>query len=150
LLSLTPSSNINVFALAFIITFSLVLTICNTLILRFLIFMSRFRSALAPRLDHWVQDGIFQLQRRAFEAQESGTWVNLDDEVPVTANYERLHELPVENSLALRLDVLARKSYLKKTGTNVTEETVVEVYDDESKMDGRADGHNAGAGKEKS
>jgi hypothetical protein len=106
--------------------------------------MSRFRSALAPRLDHWVQDGVFQLQRRAFEAQESGTWVNTEDEIPVTARYEMLHELPVENSLALRLDILARKSYLKKTGTNVTEETVVEVYEEEAKKEGTVDGHNAG------
>lgn len=35
-------------------------------------------------MDRWLQDGIFQLQRRAHEAQGSGTWENLSEEVPVT------------------------------------------------------------------
>jgi hypothetical protein len=85
---LTMLSNINVFALAFIIAFSVVATLCNTLILRFFIFMARFRALLAPRIDHWVQDSVYQLQRHAFEAQGQGSWQYLDEEIPITLDTE--------------------------------------------------------------
>ncbi|KAF2024892.1 hypothetical protein EK21DRAFT_20904, partial [Setomelanomma holmii] len=90
-------ANINVFALTFVTAFSLIITICNTLILRFFIFMSRFRTALAPRIDRWIQDGVYQMQRRAFEAQSQGCWVQLEQEVPITLQQEKLHELPVDS-----------------------------------------------------
>jgi hypothetical protein len=130
--SLTTSRNINVFAMVFIVTFAMVFTICNLLILRFLIFLSRFRTALAPRIDHWVQDGVFQLQRRAFEAQGSGCWIGLEKEVPITLERERLKELPVDSSLALKATDrrrLTNRAWLKRSGTNITEETLIE--DDE-------------------
>ncbi|KAF2823685.1 hypothetical protein CC86DRAFT_468717 [Ophiobolus disseminans] len=126
-------ANINVFALAFVVSFSLVITICNTLILRFFIFMTRFRAALAPRIDHWVQDGIFQLQRRAFEAQDQGRWENLEQEVPTTLQRENLHKLPVESSLVSKAadKRLAKMTKLRKVGTGTTVETVVEADEDE-------------------
>jgi hypothetical protein len=96
---LTMPSNINVFALAFIIAFSVIATLCNTLILRFFIFMARFRALLAPRIEHWVQDGVYQLQRHAFEAQGQGTWQYLDEEIPTTLNTETLRKLPIDSSL---------------------------------------------------
>ncbi|KAH7087776.1 hypothetical protein FB567DRAFT_353579 [Paraphoma chrysanthemicola] len=126
-------ANINVFALTFITAFSLIITICNTLILRFFIFMSRFRAALAPRIDRWVQDGIYQMQRRAFEAQNQGYWIQLEQEVPITMHREKLHELPVDSSLALRATDRKRsavKSRLRKTGTSVTEESLTDVQEE--------------------
>jgi hypothetical protein len=99
---LTNPSNIDVFTMTFIITFSMVVTLCNTLILRFFIFMARFRAALASRIDHWVQDGIFQLQRRAFEAQGQGCWKHIDQEIPTTIDGEKLCELRVDLSLVLK------------------------------------------------
>ncbi|KAH7386872.1 hypothetical protein DE146DRAFT_185138 [Phaeosphaeria sp. MPI-PUGE-AT-0046c] len=127
-------ANINVFALTFIIAFSVTITLINTLILRFFIFMARFRAALAPRIDHWVQDGIFQLQRRAFEAQGQGCWKNLDQEIPITLDGENLRELPVESSLVLRPGEgrrLAKWAKLRKTGTNITETTLEEGSEEE-------------------
>ncbi|KAJ4302760.1 hypothetical protein N0V90_001651 [Kalmusia sp. IMI 367209] len=88
-------ANVNVFALIFLTTFSVVITLFNILILRFCIFLSKFRAALAPRIERWVQDGIFQLQRRAFEAEDEGMWVDLEKEIPVTKRSERLKELTV-------------------------------------------------------
>jgi hypothetical protein len=122
-------SNINVFALIFVVVFTSLVTICNMLILRFFIFMSRFRAALAPRVDHWVQDGIYQLQRRAFEAQGQGCWKNLEQEVPITLDGEKLRELPVESSLALKTIESwrsPRRSRFRKNSTTITEEKLEE------------------------
>ncbi|KAF2638963.1 hypothetical protein P280DRAFT_67807 [Massarina eburnea CBS 473.64] len=88
-------ANINVFALSFIVTFATVITVFNWTVLRFFIFLSRFRRALAPRIERWVQDGIFQLQRRAFEAQGEGSWIDLEKEVPITSEREMLAQLPI-------------------------------------------------------
>jgi len=43
-----------------------------------------------------MQDGIYQLQRRAHEAQGNGTWKKLTDEVPVTSENTPLPDLPIE------------------------------------------------------
>ena len=85
----------NVFALVFLTTFASLISLFSMGVLRFCIFMARFRKALAPRIDRWVQDGVFQLQRRAFEAQDGGRWVGAEREIPVTWDRERLRELPV-------------------------------------------------------
>ncbi|KAF2004403.1 hypothetical protein P154DRAFT_560573 [Amniculicola lignicola CBS 123094] len=82
--------NINVFGLAFIITFSLFVTILDITLLRILIWLSRFKKALAPRIDDWVQEGVLQLQRRVYEAKREGTWTSLDDEIPVTEKSQLL------------------------------------------------------------
>lgn len=96
--------------------------------------MARFRAALAPRIDHWVQDGIFQLQRRAFEAQGQGCWKYLDQEIPITLDGENLRELPVESSLVLKPGEgkrFARWGKLRKTGTDITETTLEEGSEEE-------------------
>lgn len=80
------NSNINVFAFAFVITFCVVVTTLDLVLLKFLIFWHRFRGFLAPRIDAWIQDGIFQLQRRAYEGCSQGIWKRLDKEVPVTTD----------------------------------------------------------------
>ncbi|KAF2680250.1 hypothetical protein K458DRAFT_312414 [Lentithecium fluviatile CBS 122367] len=88
-------ANVNIFALVFVTTFATIITLFNLSVLRFFIFLSRFRQALAPRIDRWVQDGIFQLQRRAFEAHDEGQWTDLEKEIPITRERELLGELPV-------------------------------------------------------
>lgn len=81
------------FAFALILTFSAVVSFVNYFILRFFIFLKRFRKSLAPRLDRWVNDGIFQIQRRAFEANDSPAWTGLDKEIPTTVESAPLTEL---------------------------------------------------------
>ncbi|KAF2180391.1 hypothetical protein K469DRAFT_714765 [Zopfia rhizophila CBS 207.26] len=46
--------NINVFGLVFIVAVSSIVAILDITLLKFLVYMSRFRRALAPRLDRWV------------------------------------------------------------------------------------------------
>ena len=91
--------NFNVFGLVFIITVACVVTILDLVLLKFLVFLRRSRRGLASRLDSWIQDGVFQLQRRAFEAHGEGTWVKLDQEIPSTMKGNKLHELPLESKL---------------------------------------------------
>ena len=85
-----PTRNINVFGLAFVIATCSLITILDLIILRFLIFLKAFRKSLGPRLNGWIQDGVFQLQRRAFQASDSATWERLDEVVPVTVAYTEL------------------------------------------------------------
>ncbi|KAF2109963.1 hypothetical protein BDV96DRAFT_604439 [Lophiotrema nucula] len=88
--------NINVFGLVLITVVALLAAVIDITLLRFLIFLSRFRKALAPRIDRWIQDGVLQLQRRAYEATGQGTWTNLDADVPVTVEKSVFEELPKE------------------------------------------------------
>ncbi|CAI6342197.1 unnamed protein product [Periconia digitata] len=83
-------ANVNVFGLTFIVTSTIIFSCLNIYILRFFIFLSKSRRALAPRLDQWVNDGVFQLQRRAFEAKNQGKWTKIDSEIPVTEKEEVL------------------------------------------------------------
>jgi len=91
------SRNINVFGLAFITAVSCTFMLLDYFILRFLIYMQRFRTQLAPRIDRWIQDGALQLQRRAHEAHGYGTWNNLNKEIPTMLVIEKLPELPLES-----------------------------------------------------
>jgi hypothetical protein len=72
-------------------------SILDILLLRFLVFLTRFRHALAPQIDRWIQDGVFQLQRRAYEANEGGSWKYIDHEILMTMSSEYLAELPLES-----------------------------------------------------
>ncbi|KAJ4289802.1 hypothetical protein N0V90_011133 [Kalmusia sp. IMI 367209] len=112
--------NINVFALTFVITFCMVVTALDLILLKFLIFWHRFRGFLAPRIDAWVQDGTLQLQRRAYEMQGEGTWERLDKEVPVTTDDIELSTLSLKSgSLYAVSDVTETKI---KHGTTVHNE----------------------------
>jgi len=90
--------NINVFALSFIIAVFCVFTILDLVLLKFLIFLQRFRRALAPRIDQWIQDGIFQIQRKAYEAYSQATWdgKRLEKDIPATISADALDRLPLE------------------------------------------------------
>ena len=90
--------NINVFALSFIIAVFCVFAILDLVLLKFLIFLQRFRRALAPRIDQWIQDGIFQIQRKAYEAYSHATWdgKRLEKDIPATIGADALDRLPLE------------------------------------------------------
>ncbi|KAJ4363717.1 hypothetical protein N0V95_001032 [Ascochyta clinopodiicola] len=86
--------NINVFGLSFIIAFSLFVALLDITILRIMIYLTRFRRALGPRIDRWIQDGVWQLQRRAYEGEGYRGWTDLEADIPLT--YEKkLKDLPI-------------------------------------------------------
>jgi hypothetical protein len=86
-----------VFGLAFITTFCSVVTVIDLGLLRFLIHLRKCQPFFAPRIDRWIQDGVFQLQRRAYEGEGQGYWKKLNEEVPLTAMNELLPNLPIES-----------------------------------------------------
>ncbi|PSN62993.1 hypothetical protein BS50DRAFT_591218 [Corynespora cassiicola Philippines] len=88
-------ANISVFGLAFIITFSCLIVLLDFFVLKFLIYLSQFRRALAPRIDRWIQDGIWQLQRRAYEGEGHRCWTDLEMEIPLTTEGKELKDLPI-------------------------------------------------------
>ncbi|KAF2651759.1 hypothetical protein K491DRAFT_681917 [Lophiostoma macrostomum CBS 122681] len=88
--------NISVFGLSFIIAFSCIVTILNLALLKFLIYLSKFRRPLSPRIERWIQDGVFQLQRQAYGRHDQGSWERIDKEIPATVIDEILYELPLE------------------------------------------------------
>jgi hypothetical protein len=96
-LTLTYYRNISVFGLVFTVTFSCVAVFLDVILLKFLIFLKQFRSALAPRIDAWIQDGTFQLQRRAYEAYGEGQWERFDEEIPLHKHGEELAPLPLDS-----------------------------------------------------
>lgn len=96
---LTYYRNINLFGLTLMIVVSCLLTIIDLVILKFCIFLTSFKRALAPRIDQWIQDGVFQLQRRAYEANDRTEWERLDKEIPATVGNEKLCVLTLESTL---------------------------------------------------
>jgi hypothetical protein len=87
-----------VFGLVFTITICSSITLADLLLLRSLILWRKLKKSAAPRLDRWIQDGVYQLQRRAYEASGNGDWDNLADEVPVTREPTKLPDLQIETS----------------------------------------------------
>lgn len=88
--------NINFFGLIFILTMSTIITTVDICLLRFLIYLKKSRQILSPRIDRWIQDDVFQLQRRAYEALGEGVWTRLENEIPVTIEDSLLPDLPIE------------------------------------------------------
>lgn len=86
--------NINVFGLSFIIAFSVLVALLDIFILKFMIYLSKFRAALNPRIDRWIQDGIWQLQRRAYEGEGYHGWTDLEADIPLTTE-DKLKDLPI-------------------------------------------------------
>lgn len=110
--------NINFFALVFMLTFSVTVTLLDLLLLRFFIFMSRFRVALSPRIDRWIQDGIFQLQRRAYETHAQ--WRDTEEEIPVTVGNVLLPDLPLEKTTQTWTMLTPSPSFSRKKPAVVT------------------------------
>ena len=71
------------------------ITTIDILLLKFLIFVSKFSEPLAPRIDRWTQDSVLQLQRRAYEAHGKCNWIGLSAAIPVTSTKEILLDLPI-------------------------------------------------------
>lgn len=86
--------NINVFGMSFVIAFSVLVALLDILILKFMIYLSKFRAALGPRIDRWIQDGIWQLQRRAYEGEGYRCWTDLEADIPLT-NENKLKDLAI-------------------------------------------------------
>ncbi|ORY10988.1 hypothetical protein BCR34DRAFT_588267 [Clohesyomyces aquaticus] len=86
---------VNTFGLALIAVFSILSATIDFMLPRFSITLSKFRRAMAPKLDRGIRDGVFQLQRRAYEVEGRGSWQHIEKEKPVTTGNERLEDLPI-------------------------------------------------------
>jgi hypothetical protein len=65
-------------------------------LLKFLVYLSRFRRHLGPRIERWIQDGVWQLQRRAYEGEGERDWTNLEGEIPLLKDKAHmLKDLPI-------------------------------------------------------
>lgn len=95
--------NINVFGLVFIITVSCLVTIIDITLLRFISLLKKIKNFDSPRLERWMKDGLWQLQRHAYEAHGAGVWKDLTDEVPTIAEYTVLPDLPLQHSSLSRV-----------------------------------------------
>lgn len=91
-------------------------------LLKILVFLNGFRrlTGLTYRLSRWTQDGVLQLQRRAYEAQGIRSWENLDDDVPLLHKEWQLEDLRVE-SMPLTTVVVSYNE-LKEDGNTVKHE----------------------------
>ncbi|KAH7372353.1 hypothetical protein BKA66DRAFT_423129 [Pyrenochaeta sp. MPI-SDFR-AT-0127] len=87
--------NINVFGLSFVIAFSIMVSVLDIMLLKFLVYLSSFRRALAPRIDRWIQDGVWQLQRRAYEGEGHRDWKDLESEIPLMHKDQKLKDLSI-------------------------------------------------------
>lgn len=76
---------------------SLFFALVDISLLKFIIYLDGSKKVLGPRIDRWIQDGVLQLQRRAYEAHGQGTWTRLGKDVPLTAKNEILVDLPLES-----------------------------------------------------
>ncbi|KAI9784416.1 MAG: hypothetical protein M1816_000840 [Peltula sp. TS41687] len=87
-------SNINVFGLAFIIALGGLIILTN-LVLRNVIvrLLARRPNCQSGMAVPWLQDGLLQVQRIAYQACGEGTWEGLGDTVPVTKRGELLRNL---------------------------------------------------------
>jgi hypothetical protein len=88
-------SNINVFGLVFVLTLSLLALIVDITLLKFLIYLARFRRQLGPRVERWIRDGVWQLQRRAYEGVGQREWTDLESEIPLTEKGQMMKDLPI-------------------------------------------------------
>ena len=86
----------NYFGLAFILTIASVFTVLDLVLLRVLIFLKGFRRFLFPRINRWLQHGVWQLQRHAYEAQADFDWVGCEKEIPTTRTDSALPDLAIQ------------------------------------------------------
>jgi hypothetical protein len=92
------------------VTFAVLLTLVDLVLLKFIIFFKSSRKVLAPRIDRWIQEGVFQLQRRAFEASSEGIWIGQDTEVPTTIDDQPLCELSADTARYCCTHLCARRN----------------------------------------
>lgn len=87
--------NFNFFGLVFIIIVSSVFTLIDITLLRFIALLKKITRSDTPRLDRWIQDGLFHLQRLAYEAHGERGWKDLTEEVPTTVRRTTFTDLPL-------------------------------------------------------
>lgn len=90
--------NINIFGLVFTITVASIITLVDLILLRSFTSLKKFSERKSPRIDRWIQDGVYQLQRRAYEARGEGIWVDLTSENPFTIESTKLPDLPIQSA----------------------------------------------------
>jgi len=56
--------------------------------------VSKFQATLTPRLNRWIQDGVWQLQRHAYEAQGHDDWFDIERELPLNKKGTVFKDLP--------------------------------------------------------
>ncbi|KAF2829434.1 hypothetical protein CC86DRAFT_454045 [Ophiobolus disseminans] len=119
-------ANINVIGLALILALSSFFIIADLVVLRSLLYIPQLRRRLAPRIDRWVQDGVLQLQRRAYEAHMVGTWQDIELPIPTTVTLEKLPELPITSRPEYSKSDLELFEMRSRIGTSSTAATKVE------------------------
>jgi hypothetical protein len=102
-----------------------VITALDLILLKFLVFWNTFRGLLAPRIDAWIQDGVFQLQRRAYEAHGEGTWERLEKEVPATLDGTELATFPLDSTPVCKCS--AKPSSASQHSANTTPDPQVQT-----------------------
>ncbi|KAF2733745.1 hypothetical protein EJ04DRAFT_605111 [Polyplosphaeria fusca] len=118
--------NISVFGLVFIVVVSSIVTIIDVSLLRFVALMKKFRKLESPRLDRWMQDGIFHLQRHAYEAFREGEWKHLTSEVPITVEPTQLSDLPLRYTGSISESYVDSKDAKIEHLESVTSATIVD------------------------
>lgn len=84
-------SNVSVFGMAIVITCAIVFAMLDMAVLRIIVFTTKLPAPFGYKgLDSWIQDGVLQLQCRAYEAAGQGTWSRRDKEVPLTEPNDKL------------------------------------------------------------
>lgn len=53
-----------------------------------------------PQMETWIQEGLLQIQRKAYEGQNQGRWQNRQEDVPTTLYQENLPLLSDQNNSA--------------------------------------------------
>jgi hypothetical protein len=77
-------------------------------------------TRLSARLSRWTQDGVLQLQRRAYQSQGVGQWEKLDDDIPIMSGTELLEDLPMECNPPESIPVV--EQYMKEAQKNTYDE----------------------------
>ncbi|KAF2728125.1 hypothetical protein EJ04DRAFT_504579 [Polyplosphaeria fusca] len=89
--------NINIFRLALILSFNLIVILLEIFLFRFLVYLSRYKKLLSPRINIWVQDSILRLRRRSYETLDESTWRNTNKRVPTLADAEHIRNFQMKD-----------------------------------------------------
>ena len=115
----TVNRNINVFGLVFTITVSCVIDLVDLILIRILTMLRELKKMSSARIDRWIQDGVFQLQRRAYEAQGEGSWKRLTTDNPVTVKNTKFKDLPIESVYSVHLSPISQQEKPEARTTEV-------------------------------
>jgi hypothetical protein len=77
-------SNINIFGLVLVVLLSGIIILTNLILVPILKYRYRRNPQFSWRMTSWVQEGLLQVQRKAYEAAGFSDWSNLEASVPRT------------------------------------------------------------------